>query len=662
MKHSPKHCVFLCLVFILIAPSQLLASSGDEKNKIMELIEKLDSDDSILNASRRNHYSVLTDGMNNVELNSLIAGDEGFLGSKLDTKWKKEEFGATLVKSQQRYNGLEVFGGEVVVRTDKNSINQMGFLFKDIKVEKNPKISKDQAIALIKEKFGDESIIDGKLGISPEKSGARLAYRFTVTKSIYESYAVYLDGMTGKILRAFSLVDSFNPASALQGVDDIPLDPDLMNILGAAEDRCGGQGKKAEKKLNIKPLKGSGIDLAGKRVSFSVVPFKDGRFALWNTKKNNIIFDAKSKDIFIKKDGPKKQNKATWVFSADKENWGDESKAAISAHHHAEIFIDFLNDKLKRKFLNHENEKIKSFVNMVRILKDGKKMVDGAFFVTSQNIMMYYAGSWNAETKTGNFKNWAGALDLAAHEMAHGITANTSCLEYLNESGAINESFSDMMGTAVEYYYDRENFNWGMAEELVTPTTKALKGGFRLMDNPQKRGQPDTYKGKNWYSGKGDYGGIHHNSGVGNKAFYLMVEGGNHNGVTVPGLGMDKAVLIAYRANQNYLTKKSQYIDCAKSFVLAAKDLYGNEDAGKVLLAWKAVKLEVNDQIIRTPKKAAPAPQKKSPKVAEEKKSAPAPAPAPSEKKPDKPTEPDSVRKKEPEDNSLSEEGFLGDL
>ncbi len=651
-----KHCVLISLIFSLLAPPQLLAFTGGEENDFLGMVENQDSDDSFLNDSRMDTSYFLAEGEGSADVNSMMAGDGGFLGSKLETKWKKQEMGATFVKSQQKFNGLEVFGGEVVVRTDNTSVNQMGFLFKDINVDKKPKISKRKAISILKDKFGEESAVSGKLGILPVKSGARLAYRFTVSKNIFEPHAVYLDATTGEILRAFSLVDSFNPSRSMRGGAKISLSSESMNSIHAAEDPCGGGGKNSKDKINVKPQKGSGINLADKRVPFLVAPFTAQEYVLFNVKNNTMIMDAKKEDILGPAKKGEKKKSAEFVLSKDKDNWGDQAKAAVSAHRHIEMFNDFMRDKLKRDSLDGRGGLIRVFVNAIMV-KNGRKMVDNASFIPGVNVLLFFPGSWNSKTKTGHFKNWAGALDVAGHEMAHGITANTSCLEYLNESGAINESFSDMMGTAVEYYYDRENFDWANAEDIVSPANKREKGGTRFMDQPKKRGNPDTYKGEYWFSGKQDHGGVHTNSGVGNKAFYLMVEGGEHNGVAVPGLGMDKAVVIAYRANKTYLTKRSQYIDCAKGFILAAKDLYGDEDARKVLLAWKAVKLEVDEKIIGSSKQSSPAPKEKSPDTVTKQKSTPAP-----EKKPGKPTAPKPAQKKRPAENFDSDDGFLGDL
>jgi thermolysin len=225
--------------------------------------------------------------------------------------------------------------------------------------------------------------------------------------------------------------------------------------------------------------------------------------------------------------------------------------------------------------------------------------------------------------------------------MGHGVTNFTSGLEYINESGAINESFSDMLGVAVEYFCDRENFEWAVGEDVIAPTNKENEGGLRLLDNPKKRGQPDTYQGEYWHYGAEDQGGVHINSGVGNKAFYLIANGGPHNGVEVPGIGMEKAIQIAYRANQVYMNTRSQYIDCARGFILAAKDLYGDGDARNVYLAWKAVNLEVKGIVKGEENPSTPQPRKR-------------------EKKQE---DPEPERRKPPaEKPPATEGGFLGDM
>ncbi|RMG19480.1 MAG: peptidase M4 family protein, partial [Methanobacteriota archaeon] len=134
------------------------------------------------------------------------------------------------------------------------------------------------------------------------------------------------------------------------------------------------------------------------------------------------------------------------------------------------------------------------------------------------------------------------SLDVCGHELTHGVTQFSAGLIYQAESGALNESFSDIFGTMVEYYKEGSNFDWYIGED-ITPNGN----GIRSMSNPNEFGDPDTYFGDFWASlTGGDNGGVHTNSGVQNFWFYLLSEGGsgvNDNGdpYNVTGIGIDNA-------------------------------------------------------------------------------------------------------------------------
>ena len=111
------------------------------------------------------------------------------------------------------------------------------------------------------------------------------------------------------------------------------------------------------------------------------------------------------------------------------------------------------------------------------------------------------------------FINFSGDLDVVAHEFTHGVTEATSNLIYQNESGALNEAFSDMMGTSAEFYFG--SGNWTIGED-ITPGDN----GIRNMENPSEDGDPDNYA--NRYTGTADNGGVHINSGIANYWYYLL--------------------------------------------------------------------------------------------------------------------------------------------
>ncbi|MEI6124344.1 MAG: M4 family metallopeptidase [Bacteroidota bacterium] len=181
-------------------------------------------------------------------------------------------------------------------------------------------------------------------------------------------------------------------------------------------------------------------------------------------------------------------------------------------------------------------------------------------------------------------------LDICGHEITHGLTSNTANLNYQDESGALNEGFSDIFGTSIEFYAKPPlaSGNWTIGEQIG--------GAFRDMSNPNADQQPDTYNGTYWYAGTGDNGGVHTNSGVVNYWYYLLCQGGSGtndigNAYSVTGITMAKAEKIAFRTLTVYLTSSSTYADARVASLQACADIYGgcSAEAIAVIKAWYAV-------------------------------------------------------------------------
>ncbi len=184
------------------------------------------------------------------------------------------------------------------------------------------------------------------------------------------------------------------------------------------------------------------------------------------------------------------------------------------------------------------------------------------------------------------------SLDIVGHEIAHGVTEYTANLVYSYESGALNESFSDIFGESIENYATGTN-DWLMGDQIGAGGSG---GALRSMSNPNQYNHPDTYLGDYWYSGSGDNGGVHYNSGVQNKWFYILTEGEsgtNDNGdsYAVTGIGMDAAGAIAYRNLSVYLSSSSNYAAARAGAIQSAIDLYGAGSAEEIATtdAWYAV-------------------------------------------------------------------------
>lgn len=196
------------------------------------------------------------------------------------------------------------------------------------------------------------------------------------------------------------------------------------------------------------------------------------------------------------------------------------------------------------------------------------------------------------------------ALDVAGHEFSHLVVSRNGSggLDYQGESGALNEAFADMFGTAIEFYVNDQP-NWTVGEGLwkisqVTPNY------LRSLENPNsgpaivEAQQPDTYKGKYWAdtNSADDNGGVHINSGVGNHWFYLLSVGGSGindkgNNYGVNGIGIQKAEKIAYKALTNGLSSSATYLDVFNATKIAVTNLYGanSNEWNQVVNAWYAV-------------------------------------------------------------------------
>ena len=237
-------------------------------------------------------------------------------------------------------------------------------------------------------------------------------------------------------------------------------------------------------------------------------------------------------------------------------------EVATDAHFGAEKTYDYFMFKFGRYSYDDLNSPLFSYVHY-------DVDYDNAFW---DGIKMTYGDGDGTSTDPLT------ALDVCGHEITHGVTEYTANLIYQDEPGALNEAFSDIFGTAIEFYAAPAMADWFVGEDFDLTTGG---NGFRNMSNPNEDGQPDTYKGTNWYVGVMDNGGVHTNSGVANYWFYLLSEGGSGtndigNTFSVDSIGIDKAAQIAYRALSVYLTNTSDYKDARMATIQAAIDLYGS--------------------------------------------------------------------------------------
>lgn len=246
-------------------------------------------------------------------------------------------------------------------------------------------------------------------------------------------------------------------------------------------------------------------------------------------------------------------------------NWtstANDDDAARDAHWGAEGTYDYYLNEQGRNGLDGAGMMMISYVHY-------DSGLDNAYWDGSS--MQYGDGSQQA----GGF-NPLVALDVCGHEFTHGVTENSSGLDYSYESGALNESFSDIFGTTLEWYRTPANADFLIGEDVTVNANSAL----RSMQNPNTFGDPDCYGGTNWYTGSGDNGGVHTNSGVQNRWFYVVCQGASGtndlgDAYSVTGFGWQGAADVAFRNNTVYLVSTSEYMDSRVGSIQAAQDLYG---------------------------------------------------------------------------------------
>ncbi|MGW1286446.1 M4 family metallopeptidase [Streptomyces sp. NPDC002586] len=276
------------------------------------------------------------------------------------------------------------------------------------------------------------------------------------------------------------------------------------------------------------------------------------------------------------------------LFSQNNDTWGDgttsnAATAGADAHYGAQETWDFYKNTFGRSGIRNDGVGAYSRVHY------GSSYVN-AFWDDGCFCMTYGDGSGDQDPLT--------SLDVAGHEMSHGVTANTAGLNYSDESGGLNEATSDIMGTGVEFFANNAS---DPGDYLIGEKININGDGtpLRYMDKPSKDGN----SADSWYSGVGNLD-VHYSSGVANHFFYLLSEGSGAktingvsydsptaDGLPVTGIGRDKALQIWYKALTTKFTSTTNYADARTGTLAAAGELYGTSSAeyNAVQDAWAGV-------------------------------------------------------------------------
>jgi bacillolysin len=250
--------------------------------------------------------------------------------------------------------------------------------------------------------------------------------------------------------------------------------------------------------------------------------------------------------------------------------WSGAYASAVSAHANATKIFDFYNDLLKRKGIVDDKTELVSYVNCTSVYQPAPEWYNAEW---TGDEMLY----GQAKDAGGTLRSLARHTDIVGHELTHGVVQHTADLVYLSQSGALNESMADIMGVLAK--------NWDQAKQVQDPSAfdweigaglRGLFGGkgpLRDMAAPRRAGQPDHMKDYQVLppTGSGDWGGVHVNSGIHNKAAYNLLMARDKGGKTV--IPWKDAALLYYLALTR-LGKMSGFRDMRGALTDVAEEFY----------------------------------------------------------------------------------------
>lgn len=421
---------------------------------------------------------------------------------------------------QQRVAGIPIRGAQLRAHFDTD--DTLYALTSDTVpsmegIDTDPAISSDDALRIAREQFLETSL---------EQEDALLEVR-----SIDDSYAlVYVvNTMVNTVNRWQTVIDAHSG-----------------NVL---------QHFKAHQESSVP---GYGIDLGGQGHSFQAwertgryhlidvtVPVHEGNedpMARTNEYGDSYVLD------MLNTEGDSSQTVAS---NSPKSGW---DPVAVSAIGNGQIAYRYFRDAHKRQGINGRN------ASLLFAIHYGEDYGNA-----------FWNGKWMVFGDGGKtLSNLAGCLDVVAHEMSHGVISTSANLAYENQSGALNESFADLFAVLID------GDDWTLGEEC----TNRSPGYIRNLQDPHSglKRQP-AHMSEFRHSANtedGDWGGVHVNSGIPNRAAYLLAEGLTKESLG-SSIGRTMTGELYYRALTVYLSSQSQFIDLRRALLLAAADLYPND-------------------------------------------------------------------------------------
>ena len=472
--------------------------------------------------------------------------------------------GRVIERADQYHRGVRVFGADISRQIDAQGVvlSVFGHVYDGIAVPVDPGLTSEEVRTRVAALAGTAQAEDNtpELMVLPRDGGAsfRLAWRMRAVTEQADIVQYFLDASSGDVLMAYS-------------------DRQTQSAVGRATGVLGDSKK---------------ISVTGSSGSFTARDLLRPPLVETDDMKGDPF------RTFAYLAGIVQLGAADVAADADN-NWTDG--AVNDAHVYSGFTYDYYFKRFGRRGLDNNNIRIRSLINPVRRTQADLSQFFNRFpdffvnaFYAGGGVMVYGVGLPPGFTLGGqSWNHLAGAIDVVGHELTHGVTQFTSDLIYQNESGALNEAFSDMMGTSIEFFFQPAGSgdlraDYLCAEDVVKP------GGIRSLENPQAYGDPDHYSRR--FLGTADNGGVHINSGIANQAFYLAIESGTNrtSGLAVQGVGAanrDQIEKVFYRAFTQMLPRNATFALARAATIQAAIDLFGtNSNAERaVTQAWTAV-------------------------------------------------------------------------
>jgi len=480
---------------------------------------------------------------------------------------------------EQRHRGVRVFGGGLTRQLNQfgQAESMFGALYPDIAIDVTPTLGTIAARTRLglTDATAPHGRSDAELMVLPMPDGT---YRLTWTARVMTGRTGWTREQ-GLIHRKF--IDANTGATLLDYND-------TWTQSAAVGTGTGVVGDNKKIMTGLQSGKYQALDLMRPPDTRTYGPFPKGAMLTFDLKGNlNYALQVLNTGAPAVSD----------VATDDDNVWTDAG--LVDAHTYAGYTYDFYSKRFGRKGLDNANLEIWTFTNPVKAqdytlyFNNYSELFLNAAYLGDGNI--YYGVGLPSTVSVGG-QRWypfSGALDVVAHELSHGITDYTSNLIYSGESGALNESFSDMMGTAIEFTFQPQAGGLGQSD-WPTGQTIARNGGTRSLAAPNTFGDPDHYSIR--YTGTGDNGGVHINSSIVNHMYYLAIVGGTNrvSKQVVTGVGFENRAQIEnviYRAFTVLMPANANFSTARAVTIQAARDLYGaNSNAEKALVAaWQAV-------------------------------------------------------------------------